>query len=50
MRYGNSTSTNNYWLTQLFYRIGELSASFANCLASALGFRAFFRYPADEFP
>jgi hypothetical protein len=50
MRDGNSMNTSNYWLTPLFYRIGELSATVANCLAAALGFRALFRYPSDEFP
>jgi len=33
MRCGNPVKANNYWLTPLFYLIGELGASAANCLA-----------------
>jgi hypothetical protein len=50
MRGGNLMSTNNYWLTPLFYLIGELGATVANCLAAAQGFDPLFRYAVDEFP
>jgi hypothetical protein len=50
MRYGNPVSANNYWLTPLFYLIGELGASVANCLAAARGLSPLFRYRSREFP
>jgi hypothetical protein len=49
MRGGNLMSTNNYWLTPLFYLIGELGATVANCLAAAQGFDPLFRYAVMSF-